>query len=120
MLNLLSNNSSDIADPTSLSPLPSDPAGQLDILGHNGDPLGMNGTQVCVLKQPNKEGDSETGFEPLIDKPNDGRDGNPSTINPANRIASFRRARFSSFGSPYLLTLGGGFLDRGCGRDPRL
>ncbi|KAJ6387834.1 hypothetical protein OIU77_026408 [Salix suchowensis] len=54
MLNLLSNNSSDIADPTSLSPLPSDPAGQLDILGHNGDPLGMNGTQVCVLKQPNK------------------------------------------------------------------
>uniref|UniRef100_A0A6I8QMF3 Core Histone H2A/H2B/H3 domain-containing protein n=1 Tax=Xenopus tropicalis TaxID=8364 RepID=A0A6I8QMF3_XENTR len=32
--------------PSDLSPLPSDPAGQLDILGHDGDPLGVDGAQV--------------------------------------------------------------------------
>ena len=28
-----------------------DPAGQLDVLGHDGDTLGVNGTQVGVFKQ---------------------------------------------------------------------
>jgi hypothetical protein len=46
------------------------------------------------------------GFEPLIGKPKDGCDGDPSVREAANRIASFRRARFSSFGAPYLFSLG--------------
>ena len=37
-----------------LSPLSSNPSGQLDILRHNGYPLSMNSTQVCILKQTNK------------------------------------------------------------------
>ena len=36
--------------------LATDPAGQLHILGHDCDPLGMDGTQVGVLKQSNKVG----------------------------------------------------------------
>ena len=36
-----------------LVPLPSDAACQLDILGHNGDPLCVDGTQVGVLKETN-------------------------------------------------------------------
>ena len=31
-----------------------DAAGQLDVLGHNGNTLGVNSTQVCILKQTNK------------------------------------------------------------------
>lgn len=34
-----------------LSPLSSYPAGQLDVLGHDGDTLGVDGAQVGVLKQ---------------------------------------------------------------------
>ncbi|KAI1232348.1 hypothetical protein IHE44_0006804 [Lamprotornis superbus] len=34
-----------------LSPLSPYPASQLDIFGHDGDSLGMDGTQVCVFKQ---------------------------------------------------------------------
>jgi hypothetical protein len=34
-----------------LCPLPSDPACQLDVLGHDGDSLGVDGAQVGVLKQ---------------------------------------------------------------------
>jgi hypothetical protein len=52
------------------------------------------------------------GFEPLIGKQMDGCDGDPSAREAANRIAYFRRARFSSFGRD--------FLDRGFRRDPRL
>ena len=40
-----------------LSPLCSlsaDSAGQLDVLGHDGDSLGVDGAQVCVFKQTNK------------------------------------------------------------------
>jgi len=33
-----------------LSPLPTDAAGQLDVFVHDGDPLGMDGRQVGVLK----------------------------------------------------------------------
>lgn len=35
----------------SLCSLPSDPPRKLDVLGHDRDPLGVNGTQVGVLKQ---------------------------------------------------------------------
>ena len=40
----------------SLSSLATNTAGQLDVLGHNGDTLGMDGAQVGVLKQTNKVG----------------------------------------------------------------
>jgi hypothetical protein len=36
---------------TLLSTLTPDPPSQLDILGHDGNPLGMDGTKVSVLKQ---------------------------------------------------------------------
>ena len=39
-----------------LSPLATDAPGQLDVLGHDGDPLGVNGAQVGVLKQTNEVG----------------------------------------------------------------
>ena len=39
---------------TSLGTLPSDTTGQLDILGHDGHTLGVDGTQVGVLEKPNK------------------------------------------------------------------
>ncbi|XP_070839501.1 uncharacterized protein [Chaetodon trifascialis] len=35
----------------SLSPLSTDAAGQLDVFGHDGDPLGVDGAQVSVLKE---------------------------------------------------------------------
>ena len=35
----------------SLGSLASDPPGQLDVLGHDGHSLGVDGTQVGVLKQ---------------------------------------------------------------------
>lgn len=35
----------------SLCSLPSDPPRQLDVLGHNRDPLGVDGAQVSVFKQ---------------------------------------------------------------------
>jgi hypothetical protein len=38
----------------SLSTLATDPPGQLDVLGHDGDPLGMDGAQVGVLKEANQ------------------------------------------------------------------
>ena len=38
------------------SPLATDPPGQLDILGHNGHPLGVDGTKVGVLKEANQIG----------------------------------------------------------------
>lgn len=37
-----------------LCTLASDSPGQLNVFGHDGDPLGMDGTQVGVLKQANK------------------------------------------------------------------
>ena len=39
-----------------LSTLSTDTAGQLDVLGHDGHTLGMDGTQVGILKQTNKVG----------------------------------------------------------------
>ena len=38
----------------SLSSLSTDPTCQLDVLGHDGDPLGMNGAQVGVLEETNE------------------------------------------------------------------
>ena len=43
-----------------LGPLAPDPPGELNVLGHNGDSLGMDGTQVSVLEQSNQIG--LTGF----------------------------------------------------------
>lgn len=39
-----------------LSPLATDTAGQLDVLGHDGHTLGVDGAQVGVLKQTNQVG----------------------------------------------------------------
>ena len=39
-----------------LKPLSTDALGKLDVLGHDCHTLGMDGTQVCVFKQPNKLG----------------------------------------------------------------
>ena len=39
-----------------LSSLSTDAAGQLDVLGHDGDTLGVDGAQVGVLKQPDEVG----------------------------------------------------------------
>ena len=39
-----------------LSTLATDPPGQLDVLGHDGNPLGMDGAQVGVLKEANQVG----------------------------------------------------------------
>ena len=36
-----------------LSSLSTDAAGQLDVLGHDCDALGVHGTQVCVLREAN-------------------------------------------------------------------
>jgi len=40
----------------SLSTLASDSSGQLDVLGHDGDALGVDGAQVGVLEQSNQVG----------------------------------------------------------------
>ena len=39
-----------------LSALPADAAGQLDVFGHDGDPLGVDGAQVGVLEQTDQVG----------------------------------------------------------------
>ena len=39
-----------------LSPLSTDPPGELDVLGHDGDPLGVDGAQVGVLEQADEVG----------------------------------------------------------------
>ena len=56
-----------------LSSLSTDPPGELDVLGHDGDPLSVDGAQVGVLKQTNKvglagllEGHDGRGLEPEV------------------------------------------------------
>ena len=56
-----------------LSTLSTDPPGELDVLGHDGDPLGVDGAQVGVLKETNKvslgsllEGHDGGGLEPKV------------------------------------------------------
>ena len=39
-----------------LRPLPADAAGKLDVLGHDGDALGVDGTQVGILEEPHQIG----------------------------------------------------------------
>ena len=39
-----------------LSSLATNPPCQLDVLGHDGDPLGVDGTQVGVLKKTDEVG----------------------------------------------------------------
>ncbi|CAL8998564.1 unnamed protein product [Prunus brigantina] len=51
MKNLLHSVNSKTLDFGFLSPLPSNSTSKLDVLGHNGDPLGMNGAEVGVLKE---------------------------------------------------------------------
>ena len=41
---------------TELGTLSPDPPGQLDVLGHDGDPLGVDGTEVGVLEEPHEVG----------------------------------------------------------------
>ena len=43
-----------LVDTNCLSSLSTDSAGQLDVLGHDGDTLGMDSTQVGILKQTNQ------------------------------------------------------------------
>ena len=65
-----------------LSPLAADPPGQLDVLGHDGDPLGVDGAQVGVLEETDQVGlaglleghdggalEPEVGLEVLGDLP---------------------------------------------------
>ena len=72
----------------SLSPLPADAAGQLDVLGHDGDPLGVDGAQVGVLEQANQVGlagllqshdggalEAQVGLEVLSDLPHQALEG---------------------------------------------
>ena len=39
-----------------LRPLAADPPGQLDVLGHDGDPLGVDGAQVGILEETDEVG----------------------------------------------------------------
>ena len=39
-----------------LRPLAADPPSQLDVLGHDGDPLGVDGAQVGILKETDEVG----------------------------------------------------------------
>ena len=63
-----------------LGTLSTDPPRQLDVLGHDGDPLGMDGAEVGVLEQPDEVGlgcllqghdggalEAEVGLEVLCD-----------------------------------------------------
>ena len=57
----------------SLSSLSTDPPGQLDVLGHDGHTLGVDGAQVGVLKETNEvslasllEGHDSRGLEPEV------------------------------------------------------
>ena len=43
-----------VSDPIYLCSLSTDSAGQLNVLGHDGDALGVDGAQVGVFKQTNK------------------------------------------------------------------
>ena len=56
-----------------LSTLATDPPGQLDVLGHDGDPLGVDGAEVGVLKETNQiglagllEGHDSRALEPQV------------------------------------------------------
>lgn len=59
-----------------LSTFPTDTAGKLNVLGHYGHPLGMDGTQISVLKQTHQisfrsllKGKNSMALEPQISLP---------------------------------------------------
>ncbi len=52
----------------SLGTLAPDAAGQLNILGHNGDALGVNGAQIRILEEAD-----EVGLAGLLEGPDGGR-----------------------------------------------
>ena len=67
-----------------LGTLSPDPPSQLDVLGHDGDPLGVNGTEVGVLEETHEVGltglleshhgralEAEVGLEVLSDLPDE-------------------------------------------------
>jgi len=69
-------------DELGLSPLSTDPPGELDVLGHDGDSLGVDGAKVGVLKETDEVGlgslleshdggalEPEVGLEILSDLP---------------------------------------------------
>lgn len=45
-----------LEEPLNLCSLPTDAAGKLDVLGHDGDALGVDGAQVGVLEEPHQVG----------------------------------------------------------------
>ena len=53
---LIARSSSSQAKKTNLSALATDAAGQLDVLGHDGDTLGVDGAQVGVLEETDQVG----------------------------------------------------------------
>jgi len=55
-------------DELDLSPLSTDPPCELDVLGHDGDTLGVDGAQVGVLEQPD-----QVGLAGLLESSNSGR-----------------------------------------------
>ena len=71
-----------------LGPLSADPPGKLDVLGHDGDPLGVDGAEVGVLEEPDEVGlgclleshdggtlESKVGLEVLGDLPHETLEG---------------------------------------------
>ena len=71
-----------------LGALPSDAAGELDVLGHDGDALGVDGAEVGVLEEPDEVGlggllqrgdggalEAEVGLEVLRDLPHQALEG---------------------------------------------
>ena len=57
----------EVASETRLGALATDAAGELDVLGHDGDALGVDGAQVGVLEEAN-----EVGLRGLLER-DDGR-----------------------------------------------
>merc|ERR1712083_18951 len=51
-----------------LGPLASNPPGKLDVLGHDGDSLSVDGTEISILEQPH-----EVGLTSLLESSHSGR-----------------------------------------------
>merc|ERR1719237_1321536 len=45
-----------VVSAAALGPLSADPPGELDVLGHDGDPLGVDGAKVGVFEEPDEVG----------------------------------------------------------------
>jgi len=76
----------------SLSAFPADAAGQLDVLGHDGHTLGVDGSQVGVLKKGgNREGTGSIGKLSSLLKGNI-RVGTMHNNSACSCISNFKRA----------------------------